>query len=142
MSNTWGQRLAMLIVLLGTLALHAYCLAGKPNTSLGMLGFHISAALVDLLLIRCAPILLSGKLLDDMQILCWLSIVVNLAGWLFYMAYAPPFFYNTAQWILSVIQWGRLFIPDDKNAANSMGAHSVCRPLASWPQLDTGKKTK
>lgn len=140
--NTWQKRVAMLCVLIGALTLHAFCLEGKQNTPVGLLGFHTSAALVDLILIRCAPILLSGRLLDHTQILCWISIVVNFIGWLVYMAYAPPFFYNTAQWILCLIQWGRLFIPDDKNVANLMGRGSVRRPIADWPQLDFRKKVK
>lgn len=140
--NTWQNRVLMFLVLALALGGHAACLQGKPNTPIGLLGFHTSAAIVDLILLRCAPLFLQDRLLEDTENLCWLSIAVNFMGWMLYMAYAPPFFYNTAQWILCAIQWGRLFIVDDDNAADTMGRSPISRPIGNWPQLDFRKKAQ
>lgn len=139
--NTWLDRVLTALLFGATMWLHEVCLDGKPNTPLGLLIFHGSAAAVDLALLRSVPFLLKGKLCDDMELLCWLSIAVNFMGWILYMAYAPPYFYNTIQWLLSVIQWGRLLIVDGNNV-NRMGLHLVRRFAPNRPKLYFRKKNQ
>ena len=139
--NTWQNRVLTALLFFAALWLHAACLEGKPNTPMGMLVFHGSAAMVDLALLRAVPLFLDGNLCDDMQLLCWASIAVNFGGWILYMAYTPPYFYNTIQWILSYIQWGRLFIVDGNNV-NRMGLHLVRRLTPNRPKLHLRKKNQ
>ena len=139
--NTWQNRVLTALLFAAVMALHAFCLEGKPNTPMGMLVFHGSAAAVDLALLRATPMLLDGQLCDDMQLLCWFSVAVNFAGWILYMVYAPPYFYNTIQWVLSCIQWGRLFLVDGDNAHN-MGLHLVRRVASGRPKLYFRKKNQ
>lgn len=70
--------------------------------------YHGTAALADLILLACAPTVLHGKLADDMQKLCLLSIGTNAIGWFMYLAYIPPNFYNSAIGILGYVQFARL----------------------------------
>lgn len=140
--NGWQSRATMLALFIGALALHAYCLSEVPNTPIGMLWFHFSAAGIDLALLLSAPRLLKDKLLDDTQHLCLWSIAVNCVGWILYMVYAPPYVYNNAQYLLCVAQWGRLFIADDGFTVNTMGWSAVCRHIHDWQKFYLGKKTQ
>jgi hypothetical protein len=117
----------MLLCLWAVVKVHSEIASGLGNTPVGMLMFHGSAALTDLLLLHCAPTLLSGALCDDMQNLCLVSIVANFAGWLLYLAYTPPEFYNSFMWGLGCVQSLRLFLVDSDDA-NHMGLHLVRRP--------------
>jgi len=81
-----------------------------------MLAFHLSAAAVDLLLLKSAPRFISGRLCSDMQFLCLVSMSANFVGWIAYTAYAPPIFYNAFMWGLSYVQWGRLLLVDHHGA--------------------------
>ena len=126
--NTWQNRLWALAMFVSAVHIHAYCLEDIENTPMGMLIFHGSAGLVDLLLLYCVPVFLSGKLCSDVEMLCMTSIAVNFAGWLLYLAYAPPVIYNTLEIGLTYIQWGRLLVTDENNA-NYMGRNLVRRSI-------------
>ena len=114
--NGWRLRLALVAVMVLAMEVHSVVLANKPNTDQGLLAFHLSAAVVDLLILKAAPRFVSGRLCSDMQILCLVSIVANFLGWLAYTAYAPPIFYNSFMWGLSYVQWGRLLLVDHHGA--------------------------
>lgn len=124
--NTWQKRVLTFLVFVLALSVHAFCLDDSPNTPMGMLVFHGSAGLVDLTLLYATPSLLNGKLCDDIQTTCLWSIALNFEGWLLYMAYAPPYIYNTSVWFLNFMQWGRLLVTDENNA-NYMGRNLVRR---------------
>ena len=107
--------------------IHAEITGGLANTPESMLIFHGSAAFIDLLLLHCAPSLLSGALCDDTQNLCLVSIVANFAGWLLYLSYAPPEFYNSFMWGLGCVQSLRLLLVDSDDP-NRMGLRMVRGP--------------
>lgn len=110
--NSWRSRaVAAAFVLLTTYA-HGWATRLLPNMPVDMLLFHGSAALVDLLLLYLAPAVIKGRLCVDSQKLLLASIVGNAAGWLLYMAYVSPIFYNTYMVGLTYAQLLRLFIPD------------------------------
>lgn len=110
--NRWRSRIVLILALMALVQIHAAITAALPNTPLGMLLFHGSAGLGDLFLIYCAPTILSGPLCDDTQNLCLISIVANFIGWLLYMAYVPPEFFNSFMWGLGCVQCVRLLIVD------------------------------
>jgi hypothetical protein len=91
-----------------------------------MLLYHGSGALVDLLMLFAAPAVLRGRLCVDSQKLLLASIVGNAAGWLLYMAYAPPIFYNLYMVGLTYAQLMRLIIPD--RYVDSIGSTLVRHP--------------
>lgn len=128
MINSWHKRIFTLLLFVVAMYIHAYSMDDVENTPMGMLVFHGSAGLVDLTLLYAVPMLLKGKLCDDMQMLCFFYIGLNFAGWLLYMAYAPPVIYNTTAWVLTYIQWGRLLVTDETNA-NHMGRNLVRRSI-------------
>jgi hypothetical protein len=103
------------------------CATGQlPNTPVGMLLFHGSAALIDLAMLYAAPAVLHGRLCTDTQKLLLVSLVGNFAGWLLYVAYVSPIFYNTFMWTLTYAQLLRLFIPD--RYVDPAGLDLVCHP--------------
>lgn len=108
--NSWKARLCFGLVMWASGACHHALVAGVSNTPQGMLMYHSTAALVDLMLLCCAPSVLYGRLADDMQNTCMLSIAINAAGWFLYLAYAPPNSYNLAIEVLGYVQYARLFI--------------------------------
>lgn len=103
---------------------HEFSTSGLPNSPAGMLTFHGSAALCDLILLYAVPVFLADRLCDDMQALCIASMVVNFVGWILYMAYAPPIFYNVISWVVAYVQWGRLLLVD-RDDIDPMGLHLV-----------------
>jgi hypothetical protein len=97
-------------LVVGAMLLHSLLLDGVPNSPMGMLMFHGSAATFDLaLLFACQNILLSDTSFD-IEMLCMASILVNFLGWLAYLAYAPSVFYNSATIILTIILAARLLM--------------------------------
>lgn len=120
----WRSRIAAGMLFYAAMVLHEICTVDLPNSPIGMFVFHGSAALVDLILLYAVPALLAERLCDDMQTLCLVSIVVNFVGWIAYMAYAPPIFYNVISWSLAYVQWGRLLLVDSDDV-NHLGFHLV-----------------
>ena len=112
----------MLLVMFG----HGWATGQLLNTPVDMLLFHGSAALLDLLMLYAAPAVLNGRLCTDTQKLLLASIVGNFAGWLLYMAYVSPIFYNTFMVALTYAQLLRLFIPD--RHADPAGSNLVRHP--------------
>lgn len=112
----------MWLLITGVMLAHSLAMASLPNSPGGMLAFHGSAALLDWLLLLAAPFVLSGRLCDHTQHLLLASISGNALGWLLYMAYAPPVFYNVFMWVLTVAQWLLLVVPDRPDADRARGA--------------------
>lgn len=110
--NDWRSRVFLALTMALTTWMHALMLADVPNTDAGMLQFHLSAAAVDLFLLYSAPRFVGGRLCSDMQTLCLVSMIANFVGWIAYVAYAPPIFYNTFMWGLSYVQYGRILLVD------------------------------
>jgi hypothetical protein len=111
--NTRRSRLLTLAAYIGALVLHGWLMKFKPPGEHGMLLFHTSAALFDWILFRITGHVLAGKLCDHMQALCIASMIGNALGWERYMAYAPPFLYNSFMWGLACAQLIRLGFGDD-----------------------------
>lgn len=126
--NSLTARLSMALLLVMVQQCHAAMTGSLPNTVDGMLVFHWSAALFDAALLSCAPLLLLGRLCDDLEALCLLSMVGNALGWALYLAYAPPVIYNMLMTGLSYVQWIRLFYVDRDDANRPMGPDLVRRP--------------
>ncbi len=122
--TSWRARLTFAAVLLAAIQVHGFATESLTNTPDGMFVFHVSAACVDLFLLYGAPKFLFGRLCDDMQTFCFVSIVVNFLGWLAYLAYAPPIYYNVFMWGLSYVQWARLLLVDSHDA-NYLGINLV-----------------
>lgn len=120
----WRSRITAGMLFYAAMVMHEFSTSDLPNLPVGMLVFHGSAALVDLILLYAVPALLAERLCDDMQTLCLVSIVVNFVGWIAYMAYAPPIFYNVISWSLAYVQWGRLLLVDSDDV-NHLGFHLV-----------------
>jgi hypothetical protein len=69
-----------------------------------------------------------GRLCDDLENLCLVSMVGNALGWALYLAYAPPVIYNTFMTGLGYAQWMRLFYVGRDDADCSLGSDLVRRP--------------
>lgn len=137
--NPWRSRLLTALLFLAVMKLHEYLAEWMPNTPCGMLVFHGSAALFDLILLLCVPYFVEGRLCDDMQTLCLASMIVNFVGWILYMAYAPPIFYNSVQWGLAYVQWLRLFLVD-RDDSHPLGLHLVRGGHHGRSKLHFGKE--
>lgn len=124
--NSWRARCIAASFMLLAMYGHGWATHQLPNTPVDMLLFHGSAALLDLLMLYATPAVLNGRLCVDTQKLLLASIVGNAAGWLLYMAYAPPIFYNTYMVAVTYAQLMRLIIPD--RHADSTGSTLVRRP--------------
>jgi hypothetical protein len=110
--NSWRSRTLAASLMLLAIYGHGWATHQLPNTPIDMLLYHGSGALVDLLMLYAAPAVLSGRLCADSQKLLLASIVGNAVGWLLYMAYAPPVFYNVYMVALTYAQLLRLLVPD------------------------------
>lgn len=134
--NPWRSRLLVCIVLWLAVQGHSMATESTANTPMGMLLFHGSAALVDLMLLYCVSQILAGRTCEDMQTLFLVSIVLNFLGWLAYLAYAPPIYYNVFMWGLTYAQWARILLGDyDDYVAHLLGVNLVRRDDLHRPKL-------
>ena len=124
--NSWRARCLAVALMLLAMYGHSWATVDLPNTPVHALLFHGSAALVDLFMLYAAPAVLSGRLCTDSQKLLLASIVGNAAGWLLYMAYAPPVFFNCYMWAVTYAQLLLLIIPD--RHADPLGSTLVRHP--------------
>lgn len=123
----WRSRLAAFCVLTLCWFVHFKLSQLLPNTPESMLASHGSAFTIDLFLIYAIPHLLDGRVCDDMQILCLGSIVANFAGWICYLAYVSPDYYNNLMLLLAFVQVLRLVIvtDDDTDDTDNKRVHLV-----------------
>lgn len=124
MLTGWRARLLMVLLIALAAVGHGSLLRGIPNTPAGMFAFHGSAALVDLALMYATPAVLYGHVARDTQALLLLSIIGNATGWVLYMAYVSPVYYNGFMWGLSGAQAIRLLMVSD-DGLDSLGLHLV-----------------
>lgn len=111
--NPWRSRLCLGVLFGLVMAAHAALMRFKPHGEWGMTLFYASAAFFDWFLFRICPRLVRGRLCDNMQWLCILSMFGNALGWGLYMNYAPPMYYYGYMWALTGVQALRLLITDD-----------------------------
>lgn len=124
--NSWRVRCMAASLMFLAMYAHDWATTDLPNTPIGMLMFHGSAALVDLFMLFAAPVVLNGRLCVGTQKLLLVSIVGNFAGWLLYIAYVSPVFYNGFMWALTCVQLLCLLVPD--RHADPLGLDLVCHP--------------
>jgi len=122
--NPWRYRLAAGLLIYAVMQAHAFAMENVPNSPGGMLLFHGSAALCDLMLIYCLPWFVSGELCLHLESSCSVSMICNAIGWFLYLAYAPPSIYNTLMWSITYLQWGRLLMADSDDP-DSVGCNMV-----------------
>jgi hypothetical protein len=108
--NSWKARLLFGLAIWVANIVHHEIVADCANTPEAMFLYHFSAAAVDCMLLVSAASCLKGRLCDDLETLCLVSIVVNGLGFLAYMAYAPPITYNYAIGVLGYVQYARLLM--------------------------------
>jgi hypothetical protein len=112
----WPQRAAFCLLLALVIVLHTHAVSSVENSPAGMLVYHGSAMLGDYALFRIVPFALRGALCDDLQSLFFASMVINLMGWLAYVAYVSPVFYDTAIAAVTYAQYARLLLVDSDDA--------------------------
>lgn len=123
--NTWKQRAAVGGIFGAVIWLHDLTADLFPNTVLGMLAYHTSAALCDLGLLLLLPLFVCGKLRRDLQGLCALSILANFGGWLAYREWVSPSYYDGFMLGLIIVQALRILWAD--NVTTSLGVPLVHR---------------
>lgn len=101
---------------------------------MGMLLFHGSAFTTDLFILWSIPYLLSDRLCDWSQAICLVSIVANFFGWLAYLTYISPVFYNTLMWGICYVQYGIILFMD-RHDANALGFDLVRGRLSYCDQI-------
>jgi len=106
--NGWRSRISLILIFVISSWIHAHATASLPNNPEALDLYHGSASAVDWLLLFSAPMLISGRLCDDIQASCIASVIINFAGFCAYMAYAPPDVYNHLIEGLSYVQYLRL----------------------------------
>lgn len=135
--NSWRRRAASCLLLALAMCLHTEATSGVENTPYGMLLYHGSAFTIDLALLYAMPRLLKGAVCEDMECLFLLSIVANFFGWVGYLFYASPDYYNNFMLGLTLVQFIRLLIVDhdDTDDTNNKrmylvrGGRGGCAPI-------------
>ncbi len=131
--NTLSARLFVGFALWFCSVVHHALVIDVANTPAGMLAYHGAALMFDYATLVVSATLLTGRLGDDMQILCLMAMIVNFVGWILYLAYAPPVPYNYAIGVLGYVQWARLILGD--HHVNRVGHHLVRRRDSVGPEL-------
>lgn len=116
--NPFAIRFQVWLGMALALAAHAFATDSAPNTPEGMLVYHGSGALMDWLLGMVVMTALVGKRATIMRNLILAAICTNFAGWLLYMTYVSPIYYNVAMWGLTCAQCAVLFFPDRNDATD------------------------
>lgn len=116
--NTFAIRFQVWLGMALALVAHAFATDSAPNTPEGMLVYHGSGALMDWLFGMVISIALIGKRGRVMRYLLLAAICTNFAGWLLYMAYVSPIYYNATMWGLTCAQCVCLFYPDRNDATD------------------------
>lgn len=123
----WRARLFSGLAFFVISSVHEHFYSGVfKNTPEKMLVYHATAAMADLAIVQLSRYTLSGRVKTDIQHLNLCAIVVNLLGWLAYLAYAPPVTYNITIVALAYVQFIRLLWADG-NASNTVGMSLVRR---------------
>lgn len=129
MTNHWRNRVVVACVFIVASQVYEHVTASIPNTDLGMLLYHGSAATVEWVLFLSLPWLLTGKLLYDMQDLSIVCMGINALGWALYMAEQPPLMNDSLIGVLAYVQLWRLLM-GDHHARDFIRPHMVRRAAA------------
>lgn len=103
-----ANRWAMVFVLVLAGLAHAATSDATPNTPFGMAVFHGVAALVDILILLTVSNVLDGSVRRHTQSLLCASAAGNLFGYVLYMLYVSPAYYDGFMWALTALQIARL----------------------------------
>lgn len=114
--NSRATRYQVCAAMLLAILAHACATDSAPNTPAAMLVYHGSGALIDWMLAMIFTAVLVGWQKKAMQWLMLAAIAGNFAGWLLYMAYVSPIYYNVSMWGLTCVQCLCLLYPDGKHA--------------------------
>lgn len=109
--NSLSLRIKVALGVLLALAAHAFATDQAPNTPEGMFIYHISGALMDAMLGAVVTFALMGARGRVMSYLMLASVITNVAGYVLYMLYMSPVYYNAAMWSLTAAQFAVLFVP-------------------------------
>lgn len=139
--NSIAKRALVALSLWLAAYLHLKLCADVPNTPEGMFLYHGGAALFDFATLAVSAYMLEGRLSDDMQALCFASMVVNFTGFLLYVAYAPPTLYDRVIEALGYVQYIRLVLGDHATFS-LLGSDMVHRPPVSRSQLHFEKENR
>jgi hypothetical protein len=110
--NSLLLRFQVFLCMALALAAHAFATDLAANDPEGMAVYHGSGMIMDALLALAVTSALTGQRGRIMGWLMAASIAVNLGGWLLYMAYVSPAYYNGAMWSLTAAQVACLFMSD------------------------------
>ena len=136
--NGWRARLVLAAGFYVVNAIHGMATDTFPNTPEWLLAYHGTACALDFLLLRCAPLLIAGRLCDDIQALCFASMFMNALGWALYLAYIPPDLCNILVLGIIHVQYIRLLFVDRRDA--DIDGRDLFRCHAgSWREFNFGK---
>lgn len=111
------------MLFVASVVFHEIFLVDIDNTPLGMFFYHGTASIVDYFLLVCTSYILQGKLSQDIQLLCAASMCANFFGWIAYLCYVAPIYYDSSIWLLNAIQLIWLF------SGGSYDAHHMGVPM-------------
>ena len=106
--------------------------------SYGLIGtfYYLAAGLCCTLIIMLTGVMRPiTTLIKRLQIICLVAIGANAAGWLAYMLYYPPVFYNCAMIVLYIWALYALCEKDEVNGGHKLGFSSrlvVCNRMVWW----------
>jgi hypothetical protein len=130
--NGWMSRMATALAFGLLQWMHSFI--EVSNDPQGLLIYHGSAALFDLAAIYIVSELLTGNLARDLNCLTLASIGINGLGWLGYLLYLDPFWYDSVLTSLIIVSYLRLFVTGFDNAIRTTWGGIFC------PGADTRKQ--
>lgn len=97
-----------------------------PNNPEGLLIYHGASALFDLAAIYIVLELLTGQLARDLCALTLASIGINGLGWVVYLLYLDPIWYDSALTSLIIVSYLRLFVTGVDDAISTTWGGIFC----------------
>lgn len=137
--NSWRSRIFLTLIYLSAMLSHSKLAGDLPNTPEWQGVYHGSAAFSDFFLLMCSTKILRGKLSEDMQDLCVISMTINAVGWFAYLAWISKTSYNFLIDGLSCIQFFRLLFLDAINAHYPNWHHIFFRSNTGCQDLHSQK---
>jgi len=126
----WRRRLLIALLICAGFVTHAYILRDIPNSPEWMLVFHGTAAAFDLLILFCARFFLNSDIRTDFEILSLLSVLGNFLGWIAYLLYYSPIYYDNGMYFLAIITALRLIIKGDHE--RNIASYSWLALVRGW----------
>lgn len=125
--NGWMSRITTALAFSLLQWIHSFI--DVSNTPQGLLIYHGSSALFDLVAIFIVSELLTGQLARDLCTLTLASIGINGLGWAGYLLYLDPIWYDSALTSLIMVSYLRLFVTRGGDAIGNHGG-GIFRPRA------------